>query len=279
MRNILRSITFLSLALSGVALFLLASRIRVRYSVLIVACVIIYLIIAWAFLRKSDKSFRKWIEIVGLQIVPLFLSGLTLFYIARTERGFSPKVNFESVNNKIKNIEREFNDLQNVQVRSAKRNGVSPIATREEASEICDRISQKGGLEKISSNEYYNIGKLDYSCPYLVPDAKILLEDCAKEFQKILDSKSKIIVTSVLRTREDVKKLQKVNSNATTNSCHCYGTTFDLSYTAFKKDLFDPRSDEELRLALAKALSKLRKEGRCYVKFEKAQKCYHITVR
>src|SRR3712207_7638442 len=36
----------------------------------------------------------------------------------------------------------------------------------------------------------------------------------------------KIVVTSVLRTADDVKNLQRVNSNAVPQSTHCYGTTF-----------------------------------------------------
>ena len=78
---------------------------------------------------------------------------------------------------------------------------------------------------------------------------------------------------------EDVKKLKRVNGNASTNSCHCNATTIDISYVRFEDDKIRPRSNYELRLALAQTLHELREAGRCYVKIERKQYCYHITVR
>lgn len=120
---------------------------------------------------------------------------------------------------------------------------------------------------------------LTHSIPYVIPKADSLITDIAKSFQEISNSKSRFEITSVLRTKEDIKKLQKNNSLAVKNSCHSYGTTFDISYVNFKHDHFHPKSNKELRKCLAKALRQLQKEGRCYVKKEKNQKCYHITVR
>lgn len=113
----------------------------------------------------------------------------------------------------------------------------------------------------------------------MVPKAETLLSDIAREFQVISGTNSRFEVTSVLRTKEDIKKLQGSNANATTNSCHLYGTTFDISYARFRTDVLHPKSNAELREALAQAVYNLREQGRCYVKFEKKQKCYHITVR
>ena len=44
----------------------------------------------------------------------------------------------------------------------------------------------------------------------------------------------KIIVTSVMRSKADVGKLRNTNDNATQNSCHLYGTTFDICYNRYK---------------------------------------------
>ena len=85
-------------------------------------------------------------------------------------------------------------------------------------------------------------------------------------------------MTSVLRTEEDVKKLKRVNGNASTNSCHCNATTIDISYVRFDDDEDKPRGGYELRWALAQSLHELREAGRCYVKIERKQYCYHITV-
>ena len=125
----------------------------------------------------------------------------------------------------------------------------------------------------------YYVRGLTHSVPYLVPKAETLLSDIAREFQVISGTNSRFEVTSVLRTKEDIKKLQGSNANATTNSCHLYGTTFDISYARFRTDVLHPKSNAELREALAQAVYNLREQGRCYVKFEKKQKCYHITVR
>jgi hypothetical protein len=107
-----------------------------------------------------------------------------------------------------------------------------------------------------------------------------LLDDLADRFQERTKSRTRFVVTSVLRTEEDVKKLQRVNGNASSNSCHCNATTIDISYVRFdNKNIAHTRDPYELRLALAEVLYELRKEGRCYVKIERKQYCYHITVR
>lgn len=61
-----------------------------------------------------------------------------------------------------------------------------------------------------------------------------------RNFLDSLESKglnpNRIIVTSVLRTQEDIKKLQKSgNPNAVSNSAHCYATTFDITYVRYDK--------------------------------------------
>ena len=119
---------------------------------------------------------------------------------------------------------------------------------------------------------------------FAVPVAAAELESIGREFADILQRNGlphyRFYVTSVLRTKEDIKHLQKSgNVNATTNSCHCYATTFDISYARFRTDVLHPKSNAELREALSHAVYNLRKQDRCYVKFEKKQKCYHITVR
>ena len=96
---------------------------------------------------------------------------------------------------------------------------------------------------------------------------------------------NKLVVTSVLRTEEDVRKLRQGNINATENSTHRYGTTFDLSYWRYVKvpELRErPYADvppEYLRATLSQVLKDLHDEGACYVKYEKKQNCFHITVR
>ena len=46
---------------------------------------------------------------------------------------------------------------------------------------------------------------------------------------------NQIIVTFVLRTKSDQKRLRRGNGNATENSAHAYATTFDITYKRFYK--------------------------------------------
>ena len=89
-------------------------------------------------------------------------------------------------------------------------------------------------------------------------------------------------VTSVLRTQDDVKHLQESgNINATTNSCHCYGTTFDLAYYRYDKvtHTHEYMHEDNLKLVLGQALLNHQRAGKIYVKYEHKQACFHVTVR
>ena len=96
---------------------------------------------------------------------------------------------------------------------------------------------------------------------------------------------NRIIVTSVLRTEKDVKRLRRRNTNASSNSTHAYGTTFDISWKRFQKVEDEdgrPMQDvgaDTLKLVLAEVLRDLRRADRCYVKYEIKQACFHITTR
>ena len=93
------------------------------------------------------------------------------------------------------------------------------------------------------------------------------------------------MVTSLLRTRHDVKRLRRNNGNASENSAHFYGTTFDVSWKRFEKvEDEDGRpmqdvSADTLKLVLSEVLRDLKQAGRCYVKYELKQGCFHITTR
>ena len=133
----------------------------------------------------------------------------------------------------------------------------------------------------MGSNPYYDVRKLKNSVPYLVPRAAVLLQDIACNFLDSLQVKgipmSKLIVSSVLRTKEDVATLRRHNGNATENSCHLYGTTFDIAYNHYTP-VTRPVRDDTLKWVLSEVLNDLRKQGRCYVKHENRQGCFHVTV-
>ena len=184
---------------------------------------------------------------------------------------------YRPIRGSAKQFERSFNDLQPKQKRAALANGLAPFKSRAQVEEQYSKLRRKGKLVRIATNSKYIVKHLTHSSPYVVPKVEQLLEDMADAFQEITQSKSRFMVTSVLRTEEDVRKLSRVNGNVSTASCHCNATTIDISYVRFDED--KSRSTYELRVALAKVLHDLRKAGRCYVKIERKQYCYHITVR
>lgn len=176
-----------------------------------------------------------------------------------------------------------FPDSQSVQYASARRWGVESVQNRQEAE------NRKRELVFVGSNPYFFVDKMNRSIPYLVPRAAVLLNDIGRAFFDSLQMKQvplhKVIVTSVLRTKDDVEKLRNYNKNATENSCHLYGTTFDICYNRYKtvQDPDGPKrrqvQNDTLKWVLSEVLNDMRRSGRCYVKYEVKQGCYHITVR
>ena len=176
-----------------------------------------------------------------------------------------------------------FPDSNDVQLETAKRLGVKEVGDRLEAEE------RKGELVYMAASPYYHVDRLKSSIPYLIPKAAILLNDMGRHFFDSLYVKGiplhKFIVSSVLRTEEDVRKLQTHNENAESNSCHKFGTTIDICYNRYHTisppDGPQRRTvrDDTLKWVLSEVLRDAREEGRCYVKYEVKQGCFHITVR
>lgn len=178
---------------------------------------------------------------------------------------------------------RTFGDLNEAHLNVAQAIGITPIASRKEA----ERMKEK--LQHIETNDLYVVDSLTHSIPYLIKGAAQLLDTIGTNFLDSLTAKglnpNKIIVTSVLRTEDDVKRLRRRNGNASVNSAHFYGTTFDVSWKRFKKvededgrPLQDVSSDTS-KLVLSEVLRDLRKADKCYIKYELKQGCFHITTR
>ncbi|MCI5814690.1 MAG: DUF5715 family protein [Bacteroidales bacterium] len=175
-----------------------------------------------------------------------------------------------------------FPDQNDVQLVSAQKWGVKPVKDSDEAEK------RKAELVYVGANPYFHIDRLRTSIPYLVPSASVLLQDIGRTFFDSLQIKGvplhKIIVTSILRSQKDVQKLRTHNGNATQNSCHMYGTTFDIAYNRYKtvqapgEQRRQVRNDT-LKWVLSEVLDDMRQAGRCYVKYEVKQGCFHITVR
>lgn len=215
----------------------------------------------------------------------LLLGGLTLIsaFAGCKEKNMSMKMNEPRNIRGVANFGRTFGDLNQKQLNIAQTIGIEPVASRADAERMTGRLVQ------IKENERYTIDSLTHSIPYLIPGAASLLDTIGQNFLDSLASKglnpNKIIVTSVLRTDDDVKRLRRRNTNASARSTHMYGTTFDISWKRFEKVKDEdgrPMQDvapDTLKLVLAEVLRDLRQTECCYIKYEIRQACFHITTR
>lgn len=183
----------------------------------------------------------------------------------------------------VPSFRRCFPDLQDVHASSARRIGVRPVENRASAEK------RKDELTYIGSNPYYKIDPgMNSSIPFLVPRAAEVLETIARNYLDSLHVKAiplhKILVSSVLRTEEDVRKLRRINVNASPESCHRYGTTFDIPYNRYytvspPDETRRTVQNDTLKWVLAEVLRDVREQGMCYIKYEIKQGCFHITAR
>lgn len=221
------------------------------------------------------------------RIFPIFLAaslcGVLAFAGCKKKEDLTMKMNQPHNIRGVANFGRTFGDRNDRQLATAQTIGIAPIASREAAEKMTEQLTF------IDNNERYSVDSLTHSIPYLIPGAAALLDTIGQNFLDSLSNKglnpNRIIVTSVLRTQNDVKRLRRRNTNATTHSTHAYGTTFDISWKRFEK-VEDPEGrplqdvgSDTLKLVLAEVLRDLKQAGKCYVKYEIRQACFHITTR
>ena len=175
----------------------------------------------------------------------------------------------------------KFNDLQSRQHDVASRIGL-PRPPKDRA----DAAAMRNRLVEIKTCDNYIVDSLTHSVPFLIPSAKRELDSIGAEWADILQRNNlphyQFFVTSVLRTQEDIKYLQRSgNINSVTQSCHCYGTTFDLAYMRYNKvtRTRDYMHEDNLKLVLGQVLLNEQRKGHIFVKYEAKQSCFHITVR
>ena len=200
-----------------------------------------------------------------------------------TEKDMSMKMNEPRNIKGVISYKRSFGDLNDTHMAAAKKIGIKPLKDREAAERLGGKVME------IKDGDFYQVDSLTHSIPFLVPRASALLDSIGANFLDSLANKglnpNQVIVTSVLRTQDDVKKLRRVNGNASANSVHMFGTTFDISYKRFFKvedpdgrPMQDVRADT-LKLVLSEVLRDLKKKDMCYIKYELKQGCFHITAR
>lgn len=237
-----------------------------------------------AFLRSVSKPVvtHYYLPLVAMTLLATLLISLTPPTeppAPAPETGSYSIVPGERPYRYIGSFRRDFDDLNPVQLEAAQSLGITPAECRDDLLRI-DRLvplKETAGLK---------LDDLTHSVPLLVPEAARLAQEIGAAFRYQLEADGqplyRLIVTSVTRTAEDMDKLRQRNGNASLNSTHCYGTTLDISWQRYDKiDPEDPRTiePEELKHLLAKVLRAFHEDGRCYIKHERKQACFHITVR
>lgn len=175
-------------------------------------------------------------------------------------------------------FDRVFNDSNHVHLAEATRIGIEPL------TDTRSFWHMRRPLVKIETNPDFVLDNLTHSQPYLIPEAAEMAHEIGRRFRDSLSSRGagdyRIKITSVLRTPDGVRRLRRVNRNAVEASVHQMGTTIDITYATFVPAPGAPlHRTEQLKAVLAEVLAAMRSEGKLWVKYEKQQPCFHITVR
>jgi hypothetical protein len=192
-------------------------------------------------------------------------------------------------------------------VEQARELGVPPVDNREDVI----REAEAAGLVEITHTPFYRVRDLTYSVPYVTEDTAALLDTIGVRFHRRLAEVGlppfEYTITSVLRTREDQRRLARVNVNAARGtSSHEFGTTFDIQFRQYRlagslpagapeprlpalRDEFEREvrraynelAEENYQLIkslLGKVLIELQNEGLAMVILERQQPVFHVTV-
>ncbi|MDH4262313.1 MAG: DUF5715 family protein [Spirochaetia bacterium] len=176
------------------------------------------------------------------------------------------------------------------------------------------KLSNEGKLVYVDSaaNESYYFYNVAKDLRYLKPFTKDGLELISQRFDKILHEKQinsdlhndqfkvKFAISSATRPVEYQKNLRSKNENASLESTHSYGISFDIFYDEYfvsdKSDKISFKSKEfekirkihgfalgsalrrQLQSVLSRTLLELQREHKLYAILETNQKCYHVTI-
>lgn len=221
--------------------------------------------------RRLKKKYRRVLHLILAGLVLL----IALICLARhcEQREPEPSRYYPS----IRNLKAQFNDLNPLHLEAGRSLGLAePPESREDIN--------TWRLREIKDCRYYVVDRLDYSVPYLTRGGARLLDEIGVNFRDSLEAKGMIPVrfklSSVLRTKDDVRRLRRSgNVNASENSSHCYGCTFDIAWASYDLPKRYNATWDQYRGVMAEVLRDLRAEGKCYVKFEAKESCFHITSR
>ena len=172
----------------------------------------------------------------------------------------------------------KLNDKMSRYIGYVQKNGVPPCRSEKE-------IEKNPRLKPIKAGKNYSIDHLTHSHAYLSSKGKSLLDKIDADFgAKIKGTDlqgSRFIVTSLTRTKKNVRELKKVNVNASDRSAHMYGGCFDITYSRFKnkRKKLDANDIYRLKETIAEIIYQLRQEKKCWATKEKREPCFHVVSR
>ncbi len=226
--------------------------------------------------RRLKKKYRRALWAILGGIVAIILISTCAKHCKRVEPEPEPIIpsNYFPT---IRNLKGQFNDLNPLHVEAGLKYGLKE-APKDREEVKADK------LVLIEDNKYYVVDELTHSVPYLCKSGSLLLDELGRNFCDSLKAKNilpvRFKVTSVLRTKADVEKLRRAgNVNASPNSSHCYGCTFDIAWASWDLPERYNATWDQYRGVLAEVLRDEQKAGRCYVKYEYKESCFHITSR
>jgi len=190
-------------------------------------------------------------------------------------------------------------------LRAVRSGDIQPLS---QDSDINDFI-KKGLLVPLDpgADDFYFFYNVPQKYRYATITTKKGLDMVVNRFQEKLRQKApvppvKIAVSSVLRPGAYQKNLKGSNKNASDESTHSYGRSFDIFYDDFyvilpvydkipwlAEPIFEQFRKKcgfmlgdslrrQFRAVLSDTLIELQNEGILYAIFEKRQSCYHITI-
>lgn len=165
-----------------------------------------------------------------------------------------------------------FQDEIPIHENAYKYEGIKPKNDFDDLQKLIDNHT----LVKIKTTENYIVEHMDASLPAMLPKGITFLNKLSRAYRALCVQKSveyvPFRITSATRSKKSVQGLMKDNGNAIENSAHLKGKTIDITYLTSKKHV-------KQKGLFIKALSKLKEDGLCYVKYEVQMKCLHITCR
>jgi hypothetical protein len=225
--------------------------------------------------RRLKKSVKRVLIMIGAAI-------LLLISVPHAIKHLRPEIPGDKG---IVRVDR-YRDLNAIHLEHAKKNGIAPIGLDKDVKETAAKLIGENKLVKLTDTRYYIVDHLTHSHPYLTPETVDLLDLIGRRFSSKLRENNlgnyRFRISSVLRTRESQKRLGRSNINATNESSHLYGTTFDIGWKKIYRKTFWGKShlvaDAPAIKLLSETIGELRKEGHLVVVTEMKEACFHITL-